>query len=109
MEDDLKPLFLQQHLAFPPKRIALLAFKQERKIELWVKDKKRQWHFIKTYPLTASSGGPGPKLRLGDGQIPEGIYQINVLNPYSSQHLSMMLNYPNAYDRYHGKVDLRRK
>ena len=62
---------------------------------------------IKRYPFTGFSGGPGPKLREGDGQIPEGIYAIEYLNPNSQFHLSMKLNYPNAFDKAKGKADGR--
>jgi hypothetical protein len=40
----------------------------------------------------------GPKQKQGDRQVPEGIYQITLLNPNSTYHLSMKLNYPNSYD-----------
>jgi hypothetical protein len=31
--------------------------------------------------------------------VPEGIYQIIALNPNSSYHLSMQVDYPNRFDR----------
>jgi len=51
------------------------------------------------WPMTADSGGPGPKLRRGDGQIPEGFYRITSFNPKSRYHLSIRLDYPSAADR----------
>jgi murein L,D-transpeptidase YafK len=54
---------------------------------------------VRDYPVLAASGGPGPKLRQGDLQVPEGFYKILWLNPMSSYHLSMKLDYPNAFDR----------
>jgi murein L,D-transpeptidase YafK len=51
------------------------------------------------FPFTAQSGTTGPKLRSGDGQIPEGLYSIDALNPNSSYHLSMRVSYPNDDDR----------
>lgn len=63
---------------------------------------------IKTYPFTGFSGDLGPKLREGDGQIPEGIYAIEYLNPNSSYHLSMKVSYPNAFDRDKGSKDGRK-
>lgn len=103
---ELGAYFEAAHAQFPPKKIALLAFKKERKIELWAQS-KGSWKFIHNYPLTAFSGGPGPKLQYHDGQIPEGIYQITELNPFSSVHLSMELDYPNAFDKAHAKHDGR--
>ncbi|HSA60443.1 MAG TPA: L,D-transpeptidase family protein, partial [bacterium] len=50
---------------------------------------------------------PGPKLREGDGQVPEGVYGVNALNPNSLFHLSIRLNYPNADDRARAREDGR--
>jgi murein L,D-transpeptidase YafK len=55
-----------------------------------------QWE---KYAMTAISGKRGPKLKQGDGQIPEGIYRIDALNPNSSYYLSLRLSYPNEDDR----------
>jgi len=106
-EKQLSSYFAAANMSYPPKKIALLAFKKEREIELWAKD--GDWHKVHNYPLTAFSGKLGPKLKENDRQIPEGIYDITSLNPYSSFHLSMMLNYPNAFDKRHGKKDGRKK
>ena len=57
---------------------------------------------IRTYPIAAASGGPGPKRREGDNQVPEGVYQVNRFNPNSRFHLSLGLNYPNKSDRILG-------
>lgn len=105
--DELRPYFESAKIHFPPKHLALLAFKEERRIELWANDDKHDWRIIKHYPLTAFSGRLGPKLRYHDDQIPEGIYRITALNPYSSWHLSMRVNYPNAFDRRHARVEHR--
>ena len=53
------------------------------------------------------SGTLGPKLRQGDGQVPEGIYTIVYLNPNSVAHLSLALSYPNDYDRARAAEDGR--
>lgn len=81
------------------KQIFLLAFKKERLMEVWVEMEDGERLKKTTYPFTAYSGKLGPKLQEGDKQIPEGIYQIEYLNPNSKYHLSMKLNYPNAFDR----------
>jgi murein L,D-transpeptidase YafK len=104
----LIPLFKKAHVAYPPAKVALLTFKKERTMELWAKNTIGHWHFIKRYRLQAMSGHPGPKLHRRDDQIPEGIYKIIEFNPYSHLHLSLELNYPNAFDRYFAKHDGRR-
>ncbi|HVT62819.1 MAG TPA: L,D-transpeptidase family protein [Legionellaceae bacterium] len=108
-EPHLMSYFMKSGVAYPPKEIALLAFKKEQHIQLWAKDAHRDWHYIHTYPLTAFSGKLGPKLKEHDRQIPEGIYRLITFNPHSSMHLSMMINYPNEFDRYQAQKDGRRK
>lgn len=108
-EPELKQFFTHAHVDYPPKEIALLAFKKERHVELWAKNENQSWHFIHTYPLTATSGRLGPKLKVGDGQIPEGIYRLTTFNPFSSMHLSMMINYPNHYDRLQASKEGRKQ
>lgn len=104
----LLPYFKRAGVVFPPKQIALLGFKAEQRLELWAQNSQHNWQFIKAYSLLAKSGELGPKMRMNDRQIPEGIYQINELNPYSQLHLSLRLNYPNAFDRYEARLDGRR-
>jgi murein L,D-transpeptidase YafK len=88
-----------------PDSLLLLAFKEEALLEVY--GYREGWRLIKTYPFTASSGGLGPKLREGDRQIPEGIYQIGYLNPNSSYHLSLQINYPNESDRTRASAEGR--
>lgn len=87
-------------------RIALIGLKQEKQLEVW-HESAGSWLFVKQYPFTAFSGTLGPKLHEGDGQIPEGSYRITSLNPNSSYHLSMELDYPNPFDRERGAQDGR--
>lgn len=104
----LKPRFKKNHIAYPPKQVTLLTFKKERKIELWARNKPDEdWQYIKAYDLTAFSGKAGPKLKYHDGQIPEGSYDIVMLNPFSSWQLSMLINYPNNFDKQHAEIDGR--
>ncbi len=95
--DRLEPAFVHSGVAFPPQHIALIAYKDSNQLQLWA-GTEDQYRLVKTYPILAASGEPGPKLREGDRQVPEGIYQIEYLNPNSAYHLSMKLNYPNAFD-----------
>lgn len=108
-EPELKRFFAKAQVAYPPKDVALLAFKKERRIELWARNDNQAWHYIHTYPLTAFSGRLGPKLKERDGQIPEGIYRLVTFNPFSSMHLSMMIDYPNNFDRLQAIKDGRRR
>lgn len=108
-EPELVKFFAKADVAYPPKDIALLAFKQERKVELWAKSEDTSWRFIHSYPLTAISGRLGPKLKERDGQIPEGIYRLTSFNPFSSMHLSMMIDYPNHFDRLQASKDGRKQ
>ncbi len=98
-EPQLQSYFSQANVHYPPKDIALLAFKKEKHIQLFARDEKKQWRYIHTYPLTAYSGKLGPKLRERDRQIPEGIYRLTAFNPFSAMHLSLMINYPNGFDK----------
>lgn len=108
-EPELIRFFNKAKVSYPPQNIALLAFKKERKVELWAKNDKQSWNHIHTYPLTASSGRLGPKLKEQDGQIPEGLYRLITFNPFSSMHLSMMIDYPNHFDRLQASKDGRSK
>lgn len=109
VEPTLRAKFVNKDIHYPPKDIALLAFKKEQQIQLWAKDEEHSWRMIHEYPLTAYSGGLGPKLREYDRQIPEGIYRLTSFNPFSSMHLSMMLNYPNNFDRLQASKEGRKK
>ncbi|MES9898488.1 MAG: L,D-transpeptidase family protein [Sedimenticola sp.] len=94
----LYPRFQFVDVAWPPREVALVAFKDTRQLELWARDDE-DWVHIKDYRIKGISGRPGPKLQEGDRQVPEGRYRIELLNPNSAFHLSLKLNYPNAFDR----------
>lgn len=80
--------------------IFIRAFKKERQLELWVK-KGGKFLLFESYFIAGTSGGLGPKLRQGDGQIPEGFYFVTPrqMNPRSNFHLSFNIGYPNQFDR----------
>jgi murein L,D-transpeptidase YafK len=76
------------------------AFKKEGELEVWIKKERAgSYLLLTTYDFCTSSGGLGPKRKEGDLQIPEGVYSINHFNPFSTFHLSLGINYPNASDR----------
>lgn len=83
------------------KSIAIIVYKKQRRLEVWLKGQQPQK--LKTYTMTAFSGKLGPKKKQGDKQIPEGIYRANRLNPNSQYYLSIGLNYPNRRDKKWGK------
>jgi hypothetical protein len=105
-EGRLRSHFERAGVAYPPPRVTLLAFKEEKRLELWA-GKGSGWAFVRSYPVLAASGKPGPKLRRGDRQVPEGFYRVEALNPNSSYHLSIKLDYPNRDDLARAKEDGR--
>ncbi len=102
----LEARFSGAKLAFPPSRAVLVAYKRERVLELWAPAAGGAV-LVHTYPVTAASGGPGPKLREGDMQVPEGVYSPVELEPNSSYYLAIKINYPNATDLANARLDRR--
>lgn len=79
--------------------IYLRAFKEEKIIEVWARDKnKPSFSLLTTYNFCQTSGTLGPKRKEGDKQIPEGFYRIVEFNPESKFFLSLKVNYPNRAD-----------
>lgn len=105
-EQRLREDFRHAGIAYPPTEVALLALKQSRRMEVWARG-DADWRWVRDYPIQALSGGPGPKLREGDRQVPEGIYRIIGLNPNSAYHLSLKLDYPNTRDQLHARREGR--
>lgn len=102
--------FRKAGVAWPPAEIAFVAIKDEKVIQLYGRAKKGEaWQFVHRYPVLAASGGLGPKLRQGDRQVPEGVYRITYLNPRSRYHVSLRVNYPNAFDRRMARTEKRNK
>ena len=91
-------------IVWPPARLTLLAFKRERRMEVWGANATGAFALLKSYKILAASGGIGPKRREGDLQVPEGLYRLPELNPRSSYHLSIRVDYPNSDDIAHAAV-----
>jgi hypothetical protein len=109
VESRLRPAFAAANLVWPPAEIAFITFKQKRELELYARPSPDTlWTHVRNYPVLAQSGRPGPKLRQGDRQVPEGIYRAEYLNPNSLYHLSIRLNYPNAFDIAAGRSEGRK-
>jgi murein L,D-transpeptidase YafK len=89
--------FKEAHAAYPPARLTLIAYKQEKRLEVWAPG-RNAWVRVRSYTVLAASGEDGPKLRQGDYQVPEGVYPLTGLNPNSKYHLSIRVGYPNAND-----------
>ena|SRR5688500_614768 len=93
-------------ISYPPPALTLVGYKRERVLEVWARG-PAGWVLFRSYPVLAASGGPGPKLREGDRQVPEGVYRLTHLNPASSYHLSIRVDYPNTLDRAHAAQEGR--
>lgn len=104
--DKIGYYFKKAGVIYPPREVTFIAYKQEKKLELWARN-TGDFRLIRDYFIMAASGDAGPKLRQGDRQVPEGIYRITDLNPNSHYHLSMKLNYPNEFDLVHAELDGR--
>lgn len=101
---------LTKYIARPNIKYKIVIYKLEQLVEIWAdkgfsksldksKSSQDRFEILETYHMTGFSGKLGPKNQQGDRQIPEGVYSIPVLNPNSSYHLSIKLNYPNALDK----------
>ncbi len=81
-------------------QLLIVALKQEKQLETWVrKTAKDKFVLLKTFAICRSSGDLGPKRQYGDGQVPEGFYELENFNPISNFYLSLRVSYPNQSDR----------
>jgi murein L,D-transpeptidase YafK len=103
----VEAMFKAAGCAYPPESLTMIALKQEMTLEVWSEDFGGEPRLVATYPILAASGTAGPKLRQGDCQVPEGVYFVEYLNPYSRFHLSIKLDYPNEFDREKAESDGR--
>ena len=94
-----QPFFNQKNLAYPPQKLLLVGFKKEKQLQVYASGSTQTWTLLRSFPIQKLSGRPGPKLRFGDFQVPEGFYRIESLNPNSAYHLALRVNYPNRFDR----------
>ena len=101
--------FLRAGVPYPPAQVVFLGLKDERRLDIYAAGHKGGLRHISSYRVVAAAGGPGPKLREGDRQVPEGIYDFRYLNPNSVAYVSLMIGYPNAFDKARAKADGRTK
>jgi murein L,D-transpeptidase YafK len=104
VESEFRPICRRLGIAYPPRRLTLLAFKQERILEVWGANRQGTYKRLATYPILAASGLLGPKKREGDLQVPEGFYRLTHLNPLSQYHLSIRVDYPNREDIANSRI-----
>lgn len=104
-EPAIRARFSAAGVAWPARAVLLRALKLDDALELWAGDRPdAPLKLVHTFRVCARSGGPGPKRRGGDGQVPEGFYEVSGLNPWSSFHLSLRVSYPNRSDRLRGRT-----
>lgn len=101
------PWFARAGLAYPPRGLTLVALKDTAELLVYGRDASGAWRRVRRMPVVALSGGPGPKLREGDRQVPEGLYRVESLNPDSLYHLAMRVSYPSPDDRLRAREDGR--
>ena len=103
-DNSLRSLFAHEGISYPPEKLFIRIFKQEKVLEVWASSTSDAvFKRVKHYPVCRTSGNLGPKRREGDLQIPEGFYYIDRFNPKSNFHLSLGINYPNPADRILGR------
>jgi hypothetical protein len=93
-------------LPFPPETVTLVAIKDVRLLLVYG-GPPSSLRLVAEFPILGASGTSGPKRYAGDGQVPEGIYGIESLNPNSRFHLALRVDYPNASDRRWAQRDGR--
>lgn len=101
---EIERLFASKKVPYPPRTVLLRVLKDDDQVELWVEPAKgKPFVHLKDYAICARSGELGPKRMEGDGQVPEGFYEITGLNPQSAYHLALRVGYPNEADRLRNK------
>lgn len=103
----MHPYFARAEVPYPPARIVLAGLKHEGELQVYASGPQQALRFVRSYSIQAASGRLGPKLRAGDEQVPEGLYRVELLNPNSRFHVSLRVNYPNAFDRRMAHSDHR--
>ena len=90
----------------PGEPMLVRVFKEESRLEVWKRTASGQYRLLKTYEICAWSGELGPKIREGDRQAPEGVYNVTpgLMNPNSNYHLAFNTGFPNKFDRVQGRT-----
>ncbi len=104
-----RPFFARAGAPYPPASATFAVFTDTKELVVYAPGHDGRPRRIRALPILAASGGPGPKLREGDHQVPEGVYAVESLNPNSLYHVALRVNYPNADDRARARADGRTK
>lgn len=104
----LSPKFAAAGVPYPPEEATLVGLKAEKRLQLYAHGPGQAWRLVHSYRVLAASGVAGPKLREGDRQVPEGLYDIDLLNPNSKFSVSMRVSYPNDFDKAMALVEKRK-
>ncbi|CAN5458782.1 hypothetical protein BH11CYA1_BH11CYA1_00410 [soil metagenome] len=102
----LIPKFQAKGVSYPPQRLKMVVIKSTNDLQLYASNADSTFRYICSYPILAASGVLGPKLKEGDRQVPEGLYNL-YLEPNTPYHLALRLNYPNPTDWSRAKADGR--
>ncbi|GHT32563.1 hypothetical protein FACS189434_04590 [Bacteroidia bacterium] len=104
-EQIIKDNLLKHNLTTDNVQILIIAYKAEKQLEIYACKKGESiYKQIAVYDVCALSGQLGAKRMQGDGQVPEGFYQIDRFNPASNFYLSLGINYPNQSDKKKSKA-----
>lgn len=108
VREKLKPVFSAHGVSYPPKEMTWVALKQEKVLLLFAKDGSGKQRQVLSYYIIGQSGGPGPKLKEGDMQVPEGFYRMPSFHPNVIAHMALDVDYPNEEDRAHAIGEKRK-
>lgn len=86
--------------------VLIRIYKQDSVLEVWKQDRSGTFGLLASYPICRFSGTLGPKVVEGDGQAPEGFYEVTPgqMNPQSHEYLAFNIGFPNAFDRSLGRT-----
>jgi murein L,D-transpeptidase YafK len=84
--------------------IYLRLIKDQKRLEVWVQKRGREFVKLRAYKICGSSAVLGPRRRTRPAQQPEGFYLLgpNNLRPPAATYLGLDLSWPNTFDRAQG-------
>lgn len=89
----------------PANGMYIRSFKDEKKMEVWIRDNNGRFVLFDSYEMFFS-GELGPKFKKGDRQAVEGIYPVGRGQLVRESMLGRSFNtgFPNQFDRSHGRT-----
>jgi murein L,D-transpeptidase YafK len=84
--------------------IYLRIIKDQKRMEVWVQGRRREFSRLRSYKICGSSAALGPRRRNTQTLQPEGFYTLGSgsLRPQPITYLGLDLSWPNAFDRAQG-------